>query len=319
MRIPSEPPTPPSPSMTASNRKRPKIPAIVVPKPADEQPRFGRIGTIAAIGFVLGVAWPGLARVQLVPQPPGEAKNPLASPSSSAPGIDSAQAAASAGPLRAAPAASKDIGPRVRLADIISCVDADGRKRRKCDAPSLDPVLVEPLKGLLACDGAEGHYGMLSLGFDLDFGSGQVASFTVGRSTTLDASLARSLAECAKEKLTQFDVSAVEHNFASYRLFYLVEFVRPAADDKSSASPESAPTEPTNSDAPEGELLGQSGRATVTWDVAIVRKAPKDGDIVARVLGGTRVVVTGRQGDWYRIKYDAKGEEGFVFKSAIGL
>ncbi|MGC4064548.1 MAG: SH3 domain-containing protein [Polyangiaceae bacterium] len=57
----------------------------------------------------------------------------------------------------------------------------------------------------------------------------------------------------------------------------------------------------------------------MTWEVALVRKAPKDGAIVARVLGGTRLVVTGRQGDWYRVKYDAQGNEGFVFKSAIGL
>jgi SH3-like domain-containing protein len=51
----------------------------------------------------------------------------------------------------------------------------------------------------------------------------------------------------------------------------------------------------------------------------MIRKTPKTGAIVARVLGGTRLAVTGRQGDWYRVKYDSEGHEGFVFKAAIGL
>jgi hypothetical protein len=41
--------------------------------------------------------------------------------------------------------------------------------------------------------------------------------------------------------------------------------------------------------------------------------------VVARVLSGTRVSVTGRQGDWYRVKYDGKGAEGWVFRTAIGM
>jgi SH3-like domain-containing protein len=57
----------------------------------------------------------------------------------------------------------------------------------------------------------------------------------------------------------------------------------------------------------------------VGWEVAIVRDKPKEGEIVARILRGTRVIVTGRQDDWYRIKYDAKGTEGWVFGAAIGL
>jgi SH3-like domain-containing protein len=53
--------------------------------------------------------------------------------------------------------------------------------------------------------------------------------------------------------------------------------------------------------------------------VAIIREKPKDGPVVARILRGTRVVVSGRQDDWYRVKYDAKGSEGWVFKTAIGM
>jgi cytoskeletal protein RodZ len=327
--------------MPVPNRKRPQEPNIVVPRPSDEQPRFLRIGVIAAIGFVVGVAWPAVTQVHLVPQPPSDmapaasASSALAEGASSAPGAvtapsepnsasNSDKPAASAQPEAASPA--KEIGPKVRLADIVSCSDPDGRKRQKCDAPGFDTVLVEPLKGLLACDGAEGVSGILSIGFDIEVGSGNLNHFTVGRSTTLDATLARSLAECAKGRLTHVDVSNLEHTYATYRLFYIVEFQRSTRDAEATKRRDAAA--PGESDlaasAPavsgsEGELQGQSGRATVTWDVAIVRQAPKDGAIVARVLGGTRVIVTARQGDWYRIKYNAKGDEGFVFKSAIGL
>jgi SH3-like domain-containing protein len=51
-----------------------------------------------------------------------------------------------------------------------------------------------------------------------------------------------------------------------------------------------------------------------------VRSDPKrDGEVRARVLSGTRVVVTGKNGDWFRIKYDAKGNQGWVYRTAIGM
>jgi len=63
-----------------------------------------------------------------------------------------------------------------------------------------------------------------------------------------------------------------------------------------------------------------SGVATVSWDTALVRTAPdRESKVVARVLSGTRVGVTGRSGDWYRVKYDAKGREGWVFRTSIGM
>jgi len=58
----------------------------------------------------------------------------------------------------------------------------------------------------------------------------------------------------------------------------------------------------------------------VSWETALVHATPeKDGKVVARVLSGTRVAVTGRSGDWYRIKYDARGREGWVFRTAVGM
>jgi hypothetical protein len=58
----------------------------------------------------------------------------------------------------------------------------------------------------------------------------------------------------------------------------------------------------------------------VSWDVALVRASPaRDGEVRARVLSGTRVVVTGKSGDWFRVKYDAKGNQGWVYRTAIGM
>ena len=58
----------------------------------------------------------------------------------------------------------------------------------------------------------------------------------------------------------------------------------------------------------------------MSWDVALVRSGPsRDGKVVARVLSGTRVVVVGKNADWYQIKYDAKGSQGWVYRTAIGM
>lgn len=309
--------------MPSVNRKRPNEPAIVVPKPSEDRPRYGRVGIIAGIGFVVGIVWPGLARVELVPQPPTEGhRAPVAS--GSAGPLASAEVAPSLTPATAAPPAV-DVRPKggpsakVRLAEIIHCVDADGKKHKKCGALSLDKSVTEPLKSLVACDGAPKEAGVLSLGLDVDFGTQKLGGFTVGRSTTLPSSVAADLLACAKSVLAKADVSGVEHGFNRYRVFYLVEF--PSGADANAGAVEPASEAPkTASSADTGaEVQGASGRATVAWEVALVRKSPKEGAIVARVLGGTRLVVTGRQGDWYRVKYDAQGNEGYVFKAAIGM
>lgn len=304
--------------MSSVNRKRPNEPAIVVPKPSDDRPKYGRVGLIAGIGFVVGIAWPGLARLELVPQPPNDDRR---TPSSLASAMQqpSSELAPTLPPAGAGVVAeSKDkVGPtaKVRMAEVVSCVDADGKKHKKCGEFSLDKQLVEPLKSLVACDGVSGTLGVLSLGFDVDFDAQQLNGFTVGRSTTLPSSLAADLLTCAKSVLSKVEFSSVPHGYNSYRVFYLVEF----SSREDSAAP-AAPTEAAAGSAePAAEVQGASGRATVAWEVALIRKTPKEGAIVARVLGGTRLVVTGRQGDWYRVKYDVQGNEGYVFKSAIGM
>lgn len=324
-------------AMTPSvNRKLASAPTISVPKPSDDKPKFGRVGIIAAVGFVVGIAWPGIAQLELVPRPPNESVRVPAA--SALPSAEAAPALGSAGALApdaAAKAASPEVkgssvekvGPKVRLAEIVSCVDADGKKHKRCGELALDRVVTEPMRSLLACDGVEGQVGIFSLGFDVDFNAQKLSGFTVGRSTTLPAQVAKGLRDCADGVLSKLELTGIEHGFNSYRVFYLVEFASPSEPSQGlSGAPaggglavESGSPGAATSGSPPGELSGASGRATVAWEVALVRKAPKDGAVIARVLGGTRLVVTGRQGDWYRVKYDAQGNEGFVFKAAIGL
>src|SRR5689334_20871852 len=59
--------------------------AVEVPEAGKDSPSWVKVGVIAAIGFVVGVAWPRLAGVRLGPSAPGEASSPAnASPRASA-------------------------------------------------------------------------------------------------------------------------------------------------------------------------------------------------------------------------------------------
>ena len=46
---------------------------------------------------------------------------------------------------------------------------------------------------------------------------------------------------------------------------------------------------------------------------------PEDGKIVSRLRYGTRVAVSAKRGKWYEVKYDAKGNKGWVHRNALGL
>jgi hypothetical protein len=146
------------------------------------------------------------------------------------------------------------------------------------------------------------------LGFELDFRAKRIGDLQRGKSTTLDDAKASAMLDCVKKEFASASISDLKHEHASYTVFYRVELLPPGAV----AAAPAASVDAT-------EATAASGRATVTWEVAILRSEPRAGEIVARILRGTRLVVTGRQGDWYKVKYDAKGNEAWVFKSAIGL
>lgn len=299
--------------MARNKPRAPSTPRIELPTPAKDAAQFGRLGVIAAVGFAVGVAWPVFAGIELVDRPPADDR-PRAegSAAASAVPVGSALAAlpvpgfvASAEPASDA-AAAPSMGAKVTLSQIAGCRDEHGKRPANCDAPPFDLVFAEPLRALLACDGASSLKGVLSLGFDVDYAAGALKDFVSGKSTSLASSAARTLVDCAERELKKVALDRPKHEFSRYRLFYLVEF---GAEPKS--------PQPAGGEADESG--SSSGRATVAWKAAMIRKTPRDGEVIARVLGGTKVTVTGHQGDWYRVKYDAQGNEGWVFREAIGM
>jgi len=281
--------------------------------PTEHRPRFGRVGAIALLGFAVGVAWPHLAGVRIVPRAPtpaseGSADDLSGAPAPSAdPGTSKAEAELPAPAGLAAPApAPFTIG----AGEVTSCRDADGKRLTNCDAVEFDSVARARLATLSACGATARARGVLSVGFDLDFERDRVVGIQTGKSTSVAEQEARTLIGCLNETLGEVSIASIKHAHARYTIFYRVEFPGPAATAELAAAAAAAPEAVTPA----------SGRATVAWDVALVRSGPsRDEDVVARVLSGTRVSVTGRQGDWYRVKYDGKGSEGWVFRTAIGM
>ena len=291
---------------------------VRIPAPADDRPALGRVGIIAIVGFVIGMLWPRLAGVKMVPSPPVEEGAPVAAepaPSGSAPGSPPASKAAPVEDEKPAPAPAA--ADRVKISDpkITSCRDGDGNKKNECGELDIERLAKARIQTLGACTGAENAHGTLSLGLELDFKKKKIVDLQRGKSTTLPDRDAKALMACAEKEFESASLDGVKHEHAAYTVYYIVELVPPSEAKPGAAEGEDGVTE----GAPGGDVTAASGRATVSWDVAIIRSEPKEGEIVARVLRGTRVVVTGRKDDWYRIKYDAKGTEGWVFRGAIGL
>ena len=283
---------------------------VKIEVPKDESVRLGRVGLIALAGFVIGIIWPRLAGMQLVPRAPVEDDPRPAALASASPKA----AASSDGQVPAETQSAKQQEPqlpeaeRVKIADMVvtSCRGAGEADRKNCDTVAFDDIARPRLSTLAACPAGLGSAGVLSVGFDLDFEKNTVSNIRPGQSTSFDDPTAAKLIQCVAHEFKTATLSGVKHEHTNYTVFYKVEFLPEAAPKGQSASADD-------------DVVEASGRATVGWNVALIRKQPRDGDVVARVLSGTNVVVTGRQGDWYRVKYDGKGNEGWVYRSAIGL
>ncbi len=301
-------------SLASATDKRQAL-KVEVPGSKDDGVKFGRIGIIAAVGFAIGIAWPRLAGVKLVPSVPvPAAAEASARELTGAPAETSKGPAAPAAPSVAAP--EKAPAERVLVSDVqvASCRNEHGKRVHACDRVDFDRVAREHLRELSACPGVQQAAGVLSLGFELDFGANKIKSIHSGKSTSLEQDQVDRLLGCARERFADVSLEGIAHEQNVYTLYYRLELLAPADSAAkpgvASASTGNAPTEGTPA----------SGQATVSWDVALVRAEPaRDSEVRARVLSGTRVVVTGKNGDWFRVKYDAKGSQGWVYRTAIGM
>jgi len=294
----------------AMSRRQPAL-KVDVPRTSPVSLRLGRVGLIAAVGFLAGIVWPRLAGIRLVPELPVPAASaPDLSGAPEEPPAASALASATLPPKPTRPELLVP-GPQppvVGEAQVTSCRDAAGGKIDKCDGVDFDRVARERLSKLDDCPAARKASGILSLGFELDFTTERVSRITSGKATSLDEETLKAVLECYRQSFANVSLVAIPHEHQRYTVFYRIELTAVPAEPAVAGS--AAPVAVTPA----------SGNATVSWETALVHATPeKDGKVVARVLSGTRVGVTGRSGDWYRVKYDARGREGWVFRTSIGM
>lgn len=282
-------------------------PKVTIPTQGADKPRLAQVGAVAVVCFLIGVIWPTLAGVRLVPEPPTKKKageteevkpkpkrTPEAEPTDEVPAMKIA-------------AEPKDLLPGVAVDDslVVNCRDDADRKLNDCDKPGFDAVAKDRLMALLACEAAGTPDGTLSIGFDLDFKKKKIRRVVQGKSTTLDDATAGALVECAKQEFMNATLDGVQHTHPYYLVFYPVTFSPPGATEEAAAA-----TDP---------VVEASGQATVIWNSARLRTGPEDGEVKDTLMYGAKVFVTGRQGDWYRVKYNAKGSEAWVHKNALAL
>ena len=303
-------------------------PAVSVRDADADGPRWGRLTLIALCCFAAGLGWPLLAGLDFVQRPPGSAPlkpeetdppalepspsdtepadlepspTPTPTPGAPRPREDAVRAAAGVAPLL-----TEREGLRIEGKEVTSCKDRDRAVRGPCDAPQLDPVLAEPLRALTECDAAQGVSGLLSLGLELDFGRNQVMSVRSGHSTSLSERVTAGLLECAESRLLGRSLTGVEHRHGSYWLHYRLRFVPPGSPLDAGADPQ--------------RMVAMSGQATIGARAALVREEPsRQAPIRERLQYGARVDVTGRMGDWYRVKYGSEKRTGWVYRKALGL
>ena len=304
----------------AAERRQPL--KIEVPNPKQETLRFGRVGIIVTVGFAIGILWPRLAGFKLVPSVPSQPAESSSADLTGAPSDPKGNAAAAPASSEREPAQSAAETPPAPDRPVVSepqflACKAQGKKHKDdCDHIEFDGLARPHIQALASCEGAARMEGVLSLGFDLDFESQRIKAIKSGKSTSLAQADVDKLLACEKQEFSNVSLVGIKHQNDAYSVFYRVEF--PKADAVKAGQGQAEPGPGT--DAPPGEVTEASGHATVSWDVALVRSsASRDGAVIARVLQGTRVSVTGRRGDWYRIKYDVKGNVGWVYRTAIGM
>ncbi|WP_437970243.1 SH3 domain-containing protein [Sorangium sp. So ce260] len=303
----------------ADMAKRQRPLTVDIPRPGDEQPVWSRIGVIALVGFVVGVAWPRIAGVRIGPSVPGDLK--ATAETAAAPPSPAAAAPGTAEPEAKPPEPAKDqqqvvVGP----GRITRCSDKKNKKVEDCGELQFDPIALPRLKELAQCPAALGVDGKLPIGFELNFEKKEV-QVVKGKKTSLPASTVSGILQCAAREFSNVSLEEVPHKYGRYSLVYTATFHPPGAQaDGAKAEGAKAEAGGEEQEQAAGTTTSEtavSGLATVSWDTALVRGAPKEGDVVMRLVRGTRVKLVGRQNDWYKVEH--RGKTGWMYRGAIGL
>ena len=320
---------------------RKAMPLVVdVPTAAEDRPPWVKVGIIAALGFVIGVAWPRLAGVRLGPTVPVESAPSAVSaradgpPQGSAPTAATAAPAsapvppaASAVPLPVSAAAAEIPSVTVNRGVILSCKTEEGESQKGVTAcgpvVGFDAIAQPRLRKLAACPAAAWASGKLSVVFNIDFPMNKV-SVEIGKSSTV--ANVDGFASCVRPVFQGVSLGALDHQNPRYAIFYSVLFGPKdavAAGSTATVAPSqgstSGPVAVGTGPATASPVPTDDSTAQVVWEVAIVRDAPRTGQVLARLQRGTKVSLGTSQDGWYRVKYGSDlSSDGWVYRGAIG-
>lgn len=321
--------------------------AVEVPSPDRDKPAWVKVGVIAAVGFVVGIAWPRVVGVRLGPSAPGESSAAASSASGAAAGrapdappasvaakttgttpAPSASAPAEKASTPAPAAATAAAPPKITVTkgNVLSCKTTDGEKKtgKECGpVAGLDLVVKPRVQSIATCAGVEGQTGKLSLVVNADFNTGRFW-YDVSKASSvpnLDA-----ISSCLKTSFHNTSVDkGVPHEHARYTVSYTAmltssEGGAPASAAKAKTDKNADKPAATEDEAPApAPAKAAAGEAAVAWEVALVRDQPKVGSVVARLPRGTKVKLGSMKEGWYSIKFgDDFGTDGWVYRGAVG-
>ena len=243
--------------MAKSEQRLSERPLTVdIPGPGADQPAWSKVGIIAVLGFVVGIAWPRLVGIKVGPAVPADLRaqveaapaHSASAPPGSAAGSSSAATAgsASAAPGEGdAPSANQEmvvVGP----GKILKCYDKRDKKIDDCESLLIDPIVVKRLRELSRCPQAMGLTGKMVVGFEVDFGKKEVSVKHRKKGTTLPTSTVNGVLQCAGKDFANVPLDDVAHKHKHYALEYQVSFYGPGKHPEGVAPPPTAtmPTRP---------------------------------------------------------------------------
>jgi len=301
---------------------------VRIPARAEDRPVLSRVGIVAVLGFVAGIAWPKLLGAKLGPDVPGGPRTTeTTSPADLAPGPESsASGVPDAAP---APAAGEAKGITNKQRALVESVTVKGCKDKKgkklddsagCGPLDMKKAIESKLRDLGTCPEVIGLGGTMGLELEIDFDKksirvdgGEPKREDGGK---IPSSTTRGILVCAAESLGALELDHVAHTMPRYALVANLRFVPPGQ----AAEPSAAPGDPKAASDDKGKDGGDAasglGTASVTWEKALLRDSPKDGKVVARVAQGGRVNILEVKDDWYLV--EKGGKKGWVYKQAIG-
>ncbi len=297
----------PLPAMALLARKDKPL-QVELPRAKDDRALTSKVGLVAALGFIVGVAWPRLFGIEVGPTAPGGGDRP---PAAAPATPQSAKAPASATEPQASAATSatepEDAAPSNKQTAVVgdgtvrSCRNKKGDKLDDCGKLALDRLVKPRLAELSTCPSAIGLEGKLKIGIAVNFDKNDVVVVEDEKSS-LPSSTVRGVMSCAGKELEGIDLEKLTHTHPRYTVAYEISFLPPGQ------TPEDA--------AAKGEEQEAQSRATVTWEKALVRETEKEGKVIARLPQGTRVKILEEKDDWFKI--ESGKTKGWVYRQAIG-